>query len=297
MSIQVQQNTELKHLTTYRTGGPARFFAEAKSAKDMFELREFAKGQGVPYLILGGGSNVLIADEGYPGLIIHNRMTKMQIQGTSVSAESGVNLMRMITLCADRNLGGISGLANVPGTIGGAVYGNAGIPDVYISDILTHAVVLPNDRERPLIVGPEYFHFGYRHSKVKETKEIILSATFQLKLQPAAKTQAEIREYIKARSLKQPAGFSCGSFFKNPGQFPSAGWLIERAGCKGLKVGGAQVSEKHANFIMNTGSATTTDIVELAKIVHAKVLEKFQTYLEPEVQILPVNPFRKIMKS
>lgn len=292
MDIKVEQNIALSQFTTYNVGGPARFFARADDWKKMLGLREFAKKQGVPFLILGGGSNVLFSDEGYPGLVILNNMNKVRFHTHSVTAESGVSLSKVIVLAARHNLGGASGLATIPGTIGGAVYGNSGIPDIWIGDVFMHAEILPADGNGPIIVGPEYCQFGYRTSRFKRTNDIILSATFKLKPTPGPIIQAEMNEYIKSRTLKQPTGLSCGSFFKNPGQFPSAGWLIDQAGCKGMKVGGAQVSEKHANFIMNTGNATASDIIELAKQVYEKVDEKFSISLEPEVQILPKNPFK-----
>ncbi len=293
MEIKVQQNVSLRHLCTYRVGGPAKFFAEARTMTEMIGLKAFAKEQKVPFLLLGAGSNVLFSDEGYPGLIIHNKMEGIQINGDTVNAEGGVNLMKLILVCAQNNLGGISGLANVPGTVGGAVYGNAGIPDIWIGNILLQAVLLPEKSLKPKMVGPEYFEFGYRTSKIKGTKDIVLSATLRLKPEPQAKIRADINEYIKQRALKQPSGNSCGSFFKNPKEFPSAGWLIEQAGCKGMTVGGAQVSPKHANFLMNTGIATSKDIVELAVQVYQKVKDKFNVELEPEVQIYPTSPFAK----
>jgi len=291
MDIKVEQNIKLSQFTTYNVGGPARFFARADDWKHMFGLREFAKQQGVPYIILGGGSNVLFADEGYPGLVILNHMNKVRFHSHSVTAESGAMLSRVVVLAARHNLGGASGLATVPGTVGGAVYGNSGVPDMWISDVFMHAEILPADGNAPIIIGPDYCHFNYRRSRFKRTNDIILSATFKLKPMPAALIQSEINEYAKSRALKQPVGLSCGSFFKNPSQFPSAGWLIDQAGCKGMKVGGAQVSEKHANFIMNIGNATASDIIELAMQVYKKVEEKFNISLEPEVQILPKNPF------
>jgi UDP-N-acetylmuramate dehydrogenase len=293
MEIKVQQNISLRHLCTYRVGGPARFFAEARTMTEMIGLKAFAKDQKVPYLLLGGGSNVLFSDEGFPGLVIHNKMEGIQINGDTVNAEGGVNLTKLILICAQNNLGGISGLANVPGTVGGAVYGNAGIPDIWIGTVLQHAVLLPEKSLKPKLVGPDYFEFGYRTSKIKGTKDIVLSATLKLKPEPQAKIRADVNEYIKQRALKQPSGNSCGSFFKNPKEFPSAGWLIEQAGCKDLKVGGAEVSMRHANFLMNTGNATSKDIVELAVQVYEKVKEKFNVELEPEVQIYPISPFAK----
>jgi len=291
MNISVQQNVSIKEYNTFRVGGPVRFFAEAKNWQTFLGLREFAKKQGVPFMVLGGGSNVLFADDGYPGLVILNRMEKVIFHGGTVTAEGAVSTTKFVLIAAEHNLGGISGLANVPGSIGGAVYGNAGVPDVCIKDVFMHATILPASSNKPIIVGPDYAKFEYRDSYFKKSKDIILSATFRLKSMPAPLIKQEINQYIKTRALKQPAGLTCGSFFKNSDHFPSAGWLIDQCGCKGMKEGGAQVSEKHANWIMNTGKATTSDIINLALKVHKMVQEKFNVNLEPEVQILPENPF------
>jgi UDP-N-acetylmuramate dehydrogenase len=291
MEIKLRKNVSLMEFCTYKTGGSAQYFGEATNFQEMYHLREFARVQQIPFMVLGSGSNVLFSDDGYPGLIILNKMTKMNINGELVTAESGANLARLVLVAAQNNLGGISGLANVPGTVGGAVYGNAGVPDVYIGDVLTHAIILPENGSKPIIVSPEYFQFGYRDSKVKRNKDIILSATLKLKFEPALKIRGEITQYMKDRTSKQPMGNTCGSFFKNPGQFPSAGWLIEQSGCKGMKVGGAEVSTKHANFIMNSGNAKSSDIINLTIKVHQIVKKKFNVELEPEVQILPSSPF------
>lgn len=291
MNIDVRQNVPIREYTTFRLGGSARFFAEAKNWPTFLGLREFSKLQKVPFVVLGGGSNVLFADDGYPGLVILNRMDKIFFHGDTVTAEGGVSLSQLTMIAAQQNLGGISGLANVPGTVGGAIYGNAGVPDVYIKDVFMNATILPTNANQPLIVGSDYAKFGYRDSFFKKSKDIILSATFQLKRMPMTLIKQEIGQYVKARTAKQPVGLTCGSFFKNPGAFPSAGWLIEQSGCKGMTLGGAQVSEKHANWIMNTGNATTSDVVNLALKVHKMVEEKFNVDLEPEVQILPISPF------
>ncbi|MBU1018169.1 UDP-N-acetylmuramate dehydrogenase [Patescibacteria group bacterium] len=291
MNLQVKENISLREFTTFRTGGPAKYFAEAKTAQEMHTLREFARKKQIPFVILGMGSNILFLDEGYPGLIIHNKMSRMQIQNDRVTAEGGVNLTKMILIASQHNLGGLSGLVNIPGTVGGAVYGNAGVPDIYIGDVLTHAVILPAHADKPVIVGPEYFQFGYRESKIKKNKDIVLSATLKMRSEPSIKIRAEVGQYIRERTAKQPIGNTCGSFFKNPAQFPSAGWLIEQAGCKGMEEGGAIVSPKHANFIINTGNATAKDILTLTLKIHQKVKDKFNINMEPEVQILPLSPF------
>ncbi len=293
MQINVEQNVSLKELTTFRVGGPVRYFAKARDWEAIYGLREFAKQQQVPYMILGGGSNVLFADDGYPGLIILNQMDQMNFQGNTVTAEGAVTWHKLVMAAAELNLGGISGFCNVPGTIGGAVYGNAGIPELCMADVFLAATILPSNGDKPLIVGSDYAQFGYRTSYFKQSKDIILSVTMPLRPMPNLLIKQEVNSYIKSRVMKQPAGLTCGSFFKNPDHFPSAGWLIEQAGCKGMSLGDAQVSEKHANFFMNKGRATASDILNLALKVHKMVKEKFEVELEPEVQILPENPFLK----
>lgn len=288
MEIKIQQNVSLASFTTYGTGGPARYLAVVSTWQEIYHLREFAKSKKVPYLILGGGSNILFSDEGYPGLIIINQMDKLMIKKETVTVEGGVNMMKMILIASKHNLGGISGLANLPGTVAGAICGNAGIPTISISDVLIDATILREGENKPIIVNKDYFDFKYRYSKIKNAKDIILGARFKLKSVPEDITKSEIKNIIQIRKGKQPIGRSCGSFFKNPKEFPSAGWLIDQCGCKGMKVGGAIVSNEHANFIMNTGNATSTDIINLSKQVYEKVKEKFSIELIPEVQIIPV---------
>jgi len=291
LEIKIQQNVSLAPYTTYGTGGPARYFAVVSTWQEIYHLREFAKSQGVPYLILGGGSNILFADEGYPGVVIINQMDKLMFKNSTGIVESGVNVMKFILLAAKHSLGGVSGLANLPGTVGGAIYGNAGIPNICIGDILVNATILPENESQPIVVGPEYFEFSYRTSYMKQTRDIVLAATLKLEIVPEETTKEEIKSIVQMRREKQPIGRSCGSFFKNPEEFPSAGWLIDQCECKGMQVGGAIVSEKHANFIMNKGGATSSDIINLARKVYLKVKDKFNVELEPEVQILPKGTF------
>ena len=292
MNVDIKHNVYLKDYTTFRVGGVVRFFAKARNWQTILALREFAKKQGVPYMVLGGGSNVLFSDEGYPGLVILNQMNQVHFQQDTVTAEAGVTWVKLLAKAAEKNLGGLSAFCNVPGTIGGAVYGNAGLPQLCMADVLLNATILPANGNRPMIVGQDYAQFGYRTSHFKTTKDIILSATMQLKPMPKALIKQEVSGFVKMRVRKQPAGLTCGSFFKNPARFPSAGWLIEQSGCKGMQLGSAQVSTKHANFFMNTGDATASDIINLALKVQKTVKEKYDIGLEPEVQIYPKNPFR-----
>ncbi|MBI5411890.1 UDP-N-acetylmuramate dehydrogenase [Candidatus Peregrinibacteria bacterium] len=293
MELAIKQNVVLGNYTTYGIGGSALFFSEARSGEEMYYLREFAKKKGILFFMLGLGSNVLFADEGFQGLVVYNQMLKMHFQGPIVTVESGVPLTQLIHAAAKLNLSGFEELAGIPGSIGGAIYGNAGVPGCELQDRLMHSMILEEQNSFPTIVQPQYFQFAYRSSVLKGRKDIVLAATFKLEPQPQVQAQRRINEVIKSRVLKQPSGKSCGSFFKNPGEFPSAGWLIEQVGCKGMREGGAIVSQKHANWILNTDNATTKDIVTLAKKIQEKVFKKFRVVLEPEVQIVPFNPFKK----
>ena len=181
MEINVEQNVSLKEFNTFRVGGPVRYFARAKNWQTIFGLREFAKKQGVPFMILGGGSNVLFADDGYPGLVILNEMDKISFREDTVTVEGAVHWNKLVLYAAEHNLGGISGFCNVPGSVGGAVYGNAGIPDICMKDVFLSANILPTNGDKPLVVGPEYCDFTYRSSHLKKTKDIVLSVTLQLK--------------------------------------------------------------------------------------------------------------------
>lgn len=293
MELTIKHNIALKDYTTYKIGGPALYFAEARNGEEMTGLREFAKSKKLPWMILGLGSNVLFTDEGFPGLVIYNQMLKIHFQGPIVTVEGGVPLTQLIHTAAKFNLGGMENLIGIPASIGGAIFGNAGVPNCEIRDRLMNAMILAEESNYPVVVQPDYFQFQYRESVLKRKKDILLAATFKFEPQPQIQIQRSINEILKSRILKQPAGKSCGSFFKNPGEFPSAGWLIEQAGCKGLQVGGAIVSPKHGNWILNVESASAKDILILAQKVHDIVFRKFNVSLEPEVRILPNNPFQK----
>jgi len=294
MKLEIKNNISLKDFTTYKTGGSAKFLIEVTNNEEMMQARHHARAENLEYILLGGGSNMLFADDGYDGLVILNKMDKIRYEAETVTVEGGVSIAMMVLGACKKDLGGISGMINVPGSVGGAVYGNAGIPDIWIGDILLEAVILPEDGYEPTIVKRDYFEFDYRYSILKKTKDIILSVTLNLEFKPEAETKEEIKKYSQERNAKQPIGKCCGSFFKNPEGEKPAGWLIENAGCKGMKVGDAEISEKHANFIMNTGNATTKDILDLALKAHKMVKDKFGVSLKPEVQIIPDNPFNNL---
>jgi len=275
---QVRENVELSQFTAYKIGGPADLYVEAKDSYDIPEFVEKALDLEIPYYILGGGCNIVFSDVGFEGLIIHNKANKIEIHGNKVVAESGAILGSVIANAREQELGGIINMVGLPGTIGGAVYGNAGAHGVEIGDFVESAKLF--DKESGVKEeGREYFQFAYRSSILKKTHEIVLSVT--LLLPPLDQNDAAL-EVVKFRAAKQPKGNVAGSFFKNPVTKESAGFLIDKAGLKGMKEGGIEISLLHGNWLMNTGNGTQKNVVDLARKIKKDVYSQFKIELEPE---------------
>lgn len=278
----------LENHCTFRVGGKADFLFEAQDPHSLQQIIQAAKEANVPYFLLGKGSNVLFHDNGFRGIIIKIASKDITFNEDTVTADAGVNVAVLIHETIKNNYSGLEKWVGLPGTVGGAVFGNAGCNGLETKDILTKATILNPEtgeiREEPNL----YFDFSYRHGKLKETGEIILSATFSLKKDTlnAEQQRAIMAEIQQFRLTKQPLGPSSGSFFKNPLPEKPAGLLIDQAGLKGHREGNAQISQKHGNFFLNLGKATSQDIKNLAKLAQKTVKEKFQIDLEPEVQIL-----------
>jgi UDP-N-acetylmuramate dehydrogenase len=204
-----------------------------------------------------------------------------------ISATAGTPLSVVIQFALKNNFVGIEKMMGIPGTIGGAVRGNAGAFGCEIKDVFKKALILDDDNEIKE-VGPDFLNFGYRESAIKKSKKIILKVWMEFKKDPesAKKALEEGGKIIIERIGKQPKGKCCGSFFKNPDQQLSAGYLLEQCGCKGLQVGGAQVSHEHANWIINRGDATQEDVINLSSMMKERVLEHFDVTLEREVQLV-----------
>lgn len=308
------ENEPLARYTSWRIGGPARYFAAAASADDLRDLLQWADAEALPTFVLGGGTNILIADGGYPGLVIRNRATQYRVEerGDDVRlwVESGAptaGTARRLTAQGYRGLVWAEGL---PGTIGGAIFGNAGCYGSDMAQTLISAEVLRDGVVEQWTV--EQFAYGYRTSALKralgdegtENQEpitdrrspitdhrlpaTILSAWLRLTRDDPARLAAEMAAIAEARKGKTPSGSSCGSVFKNPAG-ASAGQLLERAGLKGTQVGAAIVSEKHANYIVNLGGATASDVLRLTEIMRERVLSTFGIELELEVQLVGVQ--------
>ena len=267
----IRENEPTSKHSTFRVGGCAKYFFEAGSAEDLEDALKWAKDQDLPHIVLGGGSNVLFQDSGFPGLIVKFLASEVHVEGDCVIADAGAKMSQVA------RHGGLEEWAYLPGTVGGAVCGNAGCFGLEVKDVLTRAWILGKGE-----VGPEYFDFQYRHSSLKDSGEILLKAAFKVQ---GDFDEKKIEKFSAEKQDKQPPGMSGGSFFKNP-EGQSAGELIDKCGLKGKTVGGAQISEKHANFILNTGNATASDILELADIAKKAVKEQFNIDLEEEIRII-----------
>jgi len=298
----IQENVPLAPLTTFRIGGPARYLYLAKSKEEIIEAVRVVKESSLLFFILGGGSNLLVADAGFDGLVIKVQSSKIKVKNETLEAESGAILGQVVTDSIKANLTGLGWAVGIPGTVGGAVYGNAGAFGYHLSEVVEKVEVLDeNDQVR--VLSNEDCQFGYRDSIFKHRPWVILEATFKLKKGKAVKSQKLIQEYLSRR--KTPSYPSAGSVFKNlevrglrsevreqipkekiKGGIVPTGYLIEQCGLKGKQIGGAKISEKHANFIVNLGDAKASDVVELIKLTKEKIAEKFGIKLEKEIQYL-----------
>ena len=284
---QVLFEEPMKRHTTFRIGGPAEVFVMPRTIEEIQKTLEICRREKLPYFILGNGSNLLVSDEGYRGVIIqlYRNYGGLTVEGTEIRAGAGVLLSQIAATARNESLTGFEFAGGIPGTLGGAVVMNAGAYGGELKDVLKEAVVM--DREGNIFTVPvEKLAMGYRTSLVKTAGYLVLEVVISLK----KGSQEEIRDTMKdladRRISKQPLEYpSAGSTFKRPeGYF--AGKLIMDAGLRGYQVGGAQVSEKHCGFVINKGNATAADVCRLMADVQAKVQEQFGVTLEPEVKFL-----------
>ena len=272
----------LAKYSSYRFGGPADWFFEASGSDEVLEAVKWAEENGVKIFVIGGGSNLLFDDEGFRGLVVRVKDGEVKVDGERVLVDAGVPMAKLVRFAGENGLGGIEAWAGLPGTVGGAVFGNAGCFGVEVKDVLESAeVFVPG--EGVVKFGVDDFGFDYRDSSLKrERKGVVLSVVFRLKKGDVEEIKANMAKVMKKRREKQPAGASAGSFFKNPVDHP-AGWLIDQCGLKGERVGGAEISEEHGNFILNKKGAKASDILALAEMAEAAVKEKFGIELEREL--------------
>jgi UDP-N-acetylmuramate dehydrogenase len=285
----LKRNEKLAPHTTLGIGGEAEFFYVARRSEDLVRAIQAAKDAGIPVFVLGGGSNVLVSDSGFKGLVIKNLCVEIYLNDRKIACQSGAWLDDVVSLACENSLSGMEFAAGIPGTVGGAVFGNAGAFGRAVGDLLTEAVILTRGGsvER---VEKGYFEFGYRESKLRETKDSLLSATFELSTGEREKIQGELKKNSEERRKKLPQEEkSAGCFFRNVvsnGKKVSAGFLLEQIGAKKMRQGDAAVFEKHANILINSGKAKAKDIRKLARSLKQRVKDKFDIDLEEEVVYL-----------
>lgn len=284
------KNEPMSLHTFFRIGGPADLYAVATGSQELVELVSLARERDMPYLIIGRGTNILVADKGVRGLVIENGGGEICFEDDAVLyAESGALLRSLARESAWRGLGGLEWAVGIPGSVGGAIVGNAGAYGCYIGDVTRKATVLAPDGTVRELSAAE-MGLGYRTSRFKGQagkgeQEIILSAEFALHPEPAQSLAQKMDEYTRRREASQPTEPSIGSIFKRTKQYP-AGFLIEQAGLKGMRIGGAQISPKHANFIVNLEEARAADVKALIDLAQEQVRERFGVELELEIELV-----------
>lgn len=282
-------NHPMSEETSFKTGGPADIFVRPKSIDAFVNALQELRGRGIDIFIMGGGSNLLVRDGGIRGAVITtSALNGISAEGNIINVEAGAKLSRVCSFAHSNGLVGFEFAGGIPGTVGGGVFMNAGAYGGEMKDVVRS--VCAADKEGNLInLEAKDLELSYRKSAVEKLGIVVLSAKIELSKGDVAAAREYLLELNKRRRDKQPVEFpSAGSTFKRPeGNF--AGTLIEKAGLKGRRVGGAEVSTKHAGFIINIGKATTTDILALIDIVKSEVYEQFGVMLEPEVRMVGEN--------
>lgn len=279
------KNEPMKNHTTFKIGGPAKYFASPGSKDELKAILKLAKEYGIKTFVFGKGSNLLVSDSGIDGLAVHlgERFSKVEVCGEEIRALSGASLAQIAKIALSEGLSGFAFAAGIPGSLGGAVYMNAGAYGGEMKDVVKESYYLDENLNEYKVT--EHF-FGKRRSIYSDTEYIITEAVIKLRPGSREEIKKEMADYAARRREKQPLNMpSAGSVFKRPeGHF--AGALIEGANLKGVSVGGAKVSEKHAGFIVNTGNAKASDVSELIRIIKDKVYEKYKVELETEIKFI-----------
>lgn len=262
--------------------------AEPQNVEELKKILTLLNGEDCPYMVLGNGSNILVKDSGYRGVMVKigAAFDDVTVEDDIVECGAGALMSSVAREAADKGLAGLEFASGIPGSIGGAIFMNAGAYGGEIINVLEKVHLVSKDGSRDFYMNADELDMGYRHSLLHETGDLAVGAVFRLKHGDKDEIKAMIADLAARRNEKQPVNYpSAGSFFKRPtGYF--AGKLIQDAGLKGVSVGGAEVSQLHSGFIINKGGATATDILQLMEIVQAKVLDEFGVKLEPEVRII-----------
>ncbi|NES99209.1 MAG: UDP-N-acetylmuramate dehydrogenase [Sphaerospermopsis sp. SIO1G2] len=285
----IKSQAYLSSFTSYRVGGAAQWYAAPRNLVALSASIEYAKEHNLPVTILGAGSNLLVSDQGIPGLVIatrHFRSKHFDLQTGQLTVAAGESIPNLAWEAAELGWEGLEWAVGIPGTVGGAVVMNAGAHSSCIAEMLVSAEILtPNGTLET--ITPADLGYKYRTSLLQGGDRIVTQATFQLRPgADPAKVKAITKQHKQHRLSTQPYNFpSCGSVFRNPKPY-AAGWLIEQAGLKGYQIGGAQVAQLHANFIVNRGGAKASDIFYLINHIQREVQERWAIWLEPEVKMI-----------
>ncbi|MDR4509413.1 MAG: UDP-N-acetylmuramate dehydrogenase [Candidatus Brocadiaceae bacterium] len=290
----LEENKTLSPFTTYQIGGPADFFVEVHAVSELTHALSEARRNTIPLFLLGCGANILVTDKGFRGLVVRNRADRITfIDNDRVVAESGATISGLLDQCRSRGLSGFEHFVDIPSTVGGAMWQNLHFltPDrermTYIEEIVCASRILTQEGASSA-VGVDYFQFGYDRSILQERKDIVLDVTFQLKRKQKDEITSVMdanRAWRRERQPQLPEYPSCGSVFRKIDGI-GAGRLIEKAGLKGVRVGGAEISRKHANFIINADNARASDILELIQYVQDVVKRKSGYVLETEITVI-----------
>lgn len=304
LGMDLKTNVVLRDYTSFKVGGVCDYFYIAKNIDNLVKSIDTALRLGIPYFLLGGGNNIVVSDIGFPGLVIKNESDNLVFMPGSakVIVDSGVTMSKLLTESASRDLGGIEFLFGVPGTVGGAIYNNAGSSDLAIGDFVKFVTLLiPNSRTKSAKIvkyRSDWLNFKYRESRLKNEakndnlshpKPVILTIKLQLVQSKREVILERMRKNLDLKKIKQPVNTSsAGSYFKNPGKLKeqTAGFLLEHVGAKRMKIGKATVSKKHANFIINKGGAKAEDIKRLAQLLKTKVQDEYRVNLEEEIEYI-----------
>jgi len=297
-----QENIPLKNYTSFKIGGPAKYFFEAKSLKKLIEVLKEAKRRKIPFFVIGDGTKLLVSDKGFKGLVIRIQNTEYKIIDKKIIAEAGVSLAKLVAASLKSDLAGLDWAVGIPGTIGGAVHGNSGAFGSSISKSIESVTALNPKTFKIKKYSNKQCRFGYRDSVFKKNKDIILSLKLRLKSDNSEKGLKMIKEFLKRRKERIPEYYSAGSVFKNlkfkslnrkvqknipenkiKGGMVPAGYLIENCGLKGKQIGGAKISEQQANIIINLNQAKEKDVSSLIDLAKKQVKKKFGVDLEEEI--------------
>lgn len=281
-------DADMKQYTSFKAGGMADLLVMPGSYDDLVYITDILKAEKTPYMIMGNGSNILVKDGGYRGVIIRidDGFSDIQVRGTSIIAGAGALMSSVARKALEAELADFEFASGIPGSIGGGVFMNAGAYGGEIADVIEYAKVLEKASGRIKQIPASELELSYRHSALQQSGDIVLEVKLNLKKGSYGDIAEKMKTLTARRNEKQPVQYpSAGSFFKRPeGYF--AGKLIQEAGLKGLSVGGAKVSSKHSGFVINTGGATASDILSLMRLVQNTVYDKFGVMMEPEVRII-----------